>query len=84
MADARFSSMAAMMAGSTPGSASVPTQSFAAQNILGTPSPLVGDAQARPNYAATVGQNVNPTHVVVVVVVLIGLGYLVYHLNFEK
>jgi hypothetical protein len=84
MMDPRFSSMKAMMAGSVPDASIVPTQSFAAQNILGTPSPAVGDAQARPNYSSKVGQNVNPTHVVLVAVALIGVGYVVYHVNFEK
>jgi len=84
MAASQFSSMAAMMSGGSPSSAPVPTQTFAAQNILGTPTPQVGTASGMPNYAAKVGQNVDPTHVVIVAVVLIGIGYLVYHLNFEK
>ncbi len=84
MAGQNFSSMLSMMTGAPASNAPIPTQTFAAQNILGTPSPQVGDAQARPNYAAKVGASVNPTHVVIVAVVLIGAGYLVYHLNFEK
>ncbi len=84
MADARFQSMRAMMSGAPPASSTVPTQSFAAQNILGTPTPVVGDAQARPSYASKVGQNVDPNHVVITLVVLIGIGYILYHFNFEK
>lgn len=84
MAGQSYSSMLSMMTGKPAGSAPIPTQTFAAQNILGTPSPQVGDAQAQPNYAQRVGASVSSTHVVIVAVALIGVGYLVYHLNFEK
>ncbi len=85
MADARYSSMANMMASSRqPGQAPVPTTTFAAQNIIGTPVPQVGDAQARPNYGGTVGQQVNQKHVVIVVIAVIVGGYLAYHFTFEK
>lgn len=85
MADARYSSMAAMMgASSQPAAAPIPTTTFAAQNIIGTPVPQVGDAQARPNYAGVVGRQVNQKHVVFVVVAVIVLGYLAYHFTFEK
>lgn len=85
MADARFSSMVnMMMASKQPASAPIPTTTFAAQNIIGTPVPQVGDAQARPNYAGVVGQQVNHKHVVIVVLAVIVGGYLAYHFSFEK
>lgn len=85
MADARFSSMSAMMQASRqPASAPIPTTTFAAQNIIGTPIPQVGDAQARPNYGGVVGQQVNHKHVVLVVIAVIVLGYGAYHYTFEK
>lgn len=65
-------------------SAPVPTQTFSAANILGTAIPQVGDAKGRPNYAAATGGGVDSRHVIIVVVLLIGAGYLLYHLNFEK
>lgn len=64
--------------------APVPTQTFSSANILGTAIPQVGDAQGRPNYAAATAGGVNSLHVVAVAVVLIAVGYLIYHLNFEK
>lgn len=77
--------MVAMMSGGTPAStAPIPTQTFAAQNIIGTPVPMIGDAGGRPNYAATVGKTISPNHVVFTVVGLIGIGYILYHFNFEK
>jgi hypothetical protein len=78
-----YSSMSSMM-GSNPASAPVPTQTFNAANILGTPVPGVGDNKARPNYASRVGQGVTNTHVVLVAVGIFAVGYLAYHFNFEK
>jgi hypothetical protein len=80
---ANYSSMAAMM-GQTSSPAPVPTQGFAASNIIGTPVPVVGDNKGRPNYAGQVGKDMNSLHIIGVAVVLIGLGYVVYHYNFEK
>ena len=80
---ANMSSMAAMM-GNQSSAASVPTQSFNASNILGTPVPVVGDNKGRTNYTGSVGQNIPKSQVVIVAVALIGIGYLVYHFNFEK
>lgn len=65
-------------------SAPVPTTTFSSANILGTAIPQVGDAKARPNYAAATGGGVDARHVILVAIVLIGAGYLAYHLNFEK
>ncbi len=79
---ASYSTMASMM-GSQGGTAGVPTQSFNAANFIGTPVPQVGDNAGRPGYAQSVG-GTNPVHTVVVVIVVIGIGYLLYHMNFEK
>lgn len=78
-----YGSVLGMMGGNKGGTAPVPTQSFNAANVLGTAVPQVGDNKARPNYAAAVG-GVSSKQIVLVVVVLVGLGYLLYHLNFEK
>lgn len=77
-----FATMAGMMAGGS-GSAPIPTQTFNASNMIGTPVPVVGDNTARPPYAAAIGA-ANPKHVAIVAVALLGVGYLLYHLNFEK
>lgn len=76
-----YPTMASMMGGQG-ASAPVPTQSFNSANFLGTPVPQVGDNAARPNYAAGLG-GTNPSHIVVIAVALIGIGYLLFHLNFE-
>ncbi len=80
---ANNSSMLGMM-GQTSGSAGVPTQGFQASNIVGTPVPMVGDSRARPNYIGNVGGNKSQLHTIGVCVVVIGVGYLIYHFNFEK
>lgn len=77
-----YSSMFGMM-GANMTQGTVPTQTFNSQNILGTPVPQVGDAAARPNYAAGVSKP-SSVQVAVVAAVLIGVGYLAYHINFEK
>ena len=80
-----FSSMAAMMV--TPSdTAPIPTQTYNAANILGTAVPQVGDNKARPAYQAAVGSasGVNPTHVVLVAIAFFAVGYIIYHVNFEK
>ncbi len=78
-----YNSVLGMMGGNKGGTAPVPTQSFNAGNILGTAVPAVGDSKARPNYAAGVG-GISTKQIVLVVVALIAVGYLLYHLNFEK
>ncbi len=83
MATQNYGSVLSMMGGNRGGTAPIPTQSFNAANVLGTAVPVVGDNKARPNYAAGVGGASNK-QIVIVVVVLVGLGYLFYHLNFEK
>jgi hypothetical protein len=71
------------MMGNQGGTAQVPTQSFNAANFIGTPVPQVGDSAGRPPYAGAVGSS-NPIQTVVAVVILIGIGYLLFHMNFEK
>lgn len=85
MADARFASAAAMMGRATP-TASVPTVNFNAANIIGTPTPVVGNSNGTlaGNYAGSVGQNIPKQQIAIIAVALIGIGYLVYHFNFEK
>ena len=80
---ANYSSMASMM-GANAATAGVPTQTFNAANILGTPVPAVGDNKGNPNYASRVGQGVTNTHVVLVAIGIFAVGYLVFHFNFEK
>lgn len=74
----------AQMMGKNSATAQVPTQTFNASNILGTPVPAVGDNKARPNYAARVGQGITNTHIILVAVAIFAVGYLAFHFNFEK
>ena len=78
-----FGTMAQMM-GANPATAGVPTQTFNAANILGTPVPSVGNQPAKPNYASRVGQGITNTHVIVVAVAIFAIGYLAFHFNWEK
>jgi hypothetical protein len=79
-----YTTMASMMGqGSSGATASVPTQTFNAANILGTPVPMVGDNRARPNYSSGIG-GTNPSHLVIVAVAVFVIGYLAFHINFEK
>lgn len=78
-----YGSVLGMMSNSSTGTAPVPTQTYNAANILGTAVPQVGDNKARPNYSAGVG-SISSKHVVFVVIALIAVGYLAYHINFEK
>lgn len=74
-----------MVQGKTRGTGPVPTQTFYASNIAGTVVPQVGAAQATAgasNAGAFAG--VNPIQIGLIVVVIIGLGYLMHHLNFEE
>lgn len=74
-------SMASMML-SNRQTAPIPTQTFNSANVFGTPVPQVGDNSGNPNYSA--GTGAGKIRVVLVAVGLIAVGYLVYHLNFEK
>jgi hypothetical protein len=80
-----YPSMASMMNGNA-AVAPVPTQTFNGANILGTPIPQVGTPTgATSNYAGSVGTaQTSPVQIVIVAVALIVLGYVVYHINFEK
>jgi hypothetical protein len=80
---ANYTTMASMMGGNA-ATAGVPTQTFNASNILGTPVPAVGDNKARPDYASRVGSGVTNTHVILVAVGIFAIGYLVFHFSFEK
>lgn len=77
-----YPSMLSMMGGGG-ASAPIPTQTFAASNIIGTPVPSVGDNKGMQDYRGAVGK-ISQQHVVVVAVAVIAIGYLVFHLNFEK
>ena len=77
-----YATMAGMMSGGG-STAPIPTQTFNSANFIGTPVPQVGDNAGRPSYASAVGAP-DPKVVVFVAVAFIGIGYLVYHLNFEK
>jgi len=80
---ANYTSMAQMMV--TPAAtAPIPTQTYNAANIIGTPVPQVGDNAARPPYAGAVGAGTDPRQVVLVAVGLFALGYIIFHINFEK
>lgn len=78
-----YTSVLGMMNGSPSGQAPVPTQTFNASNFLGTVVPTVGDNAARPNYGAGVG-SLSSKQIAIVAVILFAVGYLLYHLNFEK
>lgn len=80
-----YQTMQSMMGtgASTNGTAPVPTQAFNAANFIGTPVPVVGDNKGNPPYGQNVG-GISPKQVVIVAVALFGIGYLAYHVNFEK
>lgn len=79
---AGYTTMASMMGGQT-ATAPIPTQSFSAANFIGTPVPQVGDNKGIPSYASNVG-GISPVQVVLVSVALFAVGYIAYHVNFEK
>jgi len=78
----QYTSVVGMMSKSSNGQAPIPTQSYDAANMFGTAVPKVGDSKGRPDYTMGNG-GTSPIQVVFVVVTLIGVGYLLYHLNFE-
>jgi len=79
----QYQSVLSMMQGNQQASAGVPTQTFNASNILGTAVPKVGDSTPRPDYSKAVG-NMGSKQIIMVVLVIFGVGYLLYHFNFEK
>ena len=71
--------------GANQGSAGVPTTTFYAANIAGTTVPKVGSVQGATgasNAGAMAG--VTPMSIAMIVVVIIGVGYLAHHLAFEE
>lgn len=74
-----------MRSGRATGTGPVPSQTFYANNIAGGPVPKVGAAQGTAG-TSLAGQfaQVQPTHIVVVVLALIALGYLLHHFSFEE
>lgn len=67
------------------GTGPIPTVTFRGQDIAGGPMPKVGSAQSTTG-TSLAGQfaTVKPTHIVIIVLVLIGVGYLLHHMNFEE
>lgn len=67
------------------GTGPIPTQTFRASDIAGTVVPKVGSAQSTSG-TSLAGQfgTVQPTHIVIIVLVIIGAGYLLHHFNFEE
>lgn len=78
-----FGSVMGMMRGNASGAAPIPTISYDAANILGTAVPKVGDNAARPPYGMGVGTT-SMKQVIIVILVFVAVGYLAFHLNFEK
>jgi hypothetical protein len=79
---AGYTTMASMMGGNQ-ATAPIPTQAFNAANFIGTPVPQVGDSKGTTSYASSIG-GISPKQVVLVAVALFGIGYVAYHVNFEK
>lgn len=77
-------SMLAMMSQQQAGIAGVPTQTFNGSNILGTPVPVVGDQKGNMPLSGAVGNAVLSSHVVFIAVAIVVLGYLLFHINFER
>lgn len=79
----QYQSVLSMMQGNQAATAQTPTQTFNASNILGTAVPQVGNSTPRPDYAKGIG-NMGSKQIIMVVLVIFGVGYLLYHFNFEK
>lgn len=74
-----------MLAGRATGTGPVPTQTFYASNVAGTTVPRVGAAQvAAGTSQAAIGAGVNPMQLALIIVAIIGIGYLMHHLTFEE
>lgn len=67
------------------GTGPIPTVTFRAQDIAGGPLPKVGSAQSTSGTSLS-GQfaTVKPTHIVIIVLAIIAIGYLLHHFNFEE
>jgi hypothetical protein len=71
--------------GANNGTAQVPTITFHGTNVAGTVVPKVGSAQSAAsgsNAGALAG--VTPMQIGIVVLVIIGAGYLLHHFSFEE
>ncbi len=79
----QYQSVLSMMQGNQSATAQTPTQTFNASNILGTAVPKVGDNTPRPDYRQGVN-NLGSKQMVMVILIIFGAGYLLYHFNFEK
>ncbi len=66
------------------GMAEVPTQTFYASNIAGTTVPKVGSAQSQNASNAGAMAGVTPMQIAIIVLIIIGGGYLLHHLSFEE
>jgi hypothetical protein len=67
------------------GTGPIPTQTFRASDIAGTVVPRVGSAQSTSGTSLS-GQfaTVQPMHIVIIILLIIGVGYLLHHFNFEE
>ena len=74
-----------MLSGKAGGTGPVPTQTFYASNIAGTTVPKVGAAQSTSGVSnAGAFAGVSPMQIGLIVVVIIGIGYFLHHVNFEE
>lgn len=74
-----------MLSGKASGTGPVPTQTFYASNVAGTTVPKVGAAQVAAGTSQTaIGAGINPMQLALIIVAIIGIGYLMHHLSFEE
>lgn len=64
-------------------SAPVPTQTYSAANLIGTPVPQIGQVGVTPTISNTVGAS-KKSHIAITVALLVVVGYMLHHLFFEK
>jgi hypothetical protein len=74
-----------MMTGNVSGTGPIPTQTFYSSNIAGTTVPKVGAAQATNSIASTGSSlGVSNMSIALVLVLLIGLGFVLHYVHFEE